>query len=171
LVAQHGKPTREEVAEALSELSNASQNILRTAEPLQPRLPVVIYDQLRVERVQLKGDRGWADVRIDSRASLGGGSTASRSRMPSTATRSPIAKMDRKKRQEKVRWELRRTASGWTALTPLERAYVPRDAAVRILAGQLARLAGKDSGGPQPPAILRQEAQLAAILDDLLKEK
>jgi len=123
---------------------------------------VVIFDQLRVERVQIKGDRGWADVRIDSRASLGGESTASRPRM---------AKMDRKKRQEKRRWELRRTAAGWTALTPLECAYVPRDAAVRILAEQLARLAGKDSDGPQVPATLRQEAQLAAALNDLLKEK
>jgi len=162
VVAQHGKPTREEVAEALSELSNASQNILRTADPLQPRLPVVIFDHLRVERVQLKGDRGWADVRIESRASLGGGSTAARS---------PIPKMDRKRRQEKRRWELRRTASGWTAFTPLERVYVPRDAAVRVLAGQLARLAAKDSGGSQAPATLRQEAQLASILNDLLQEK
>jgi len=162
LVAQHGKPTREEVAEALSELSNASQNILRTADPLQPRLPVVIFDQLRVERVQIKGDRGWADVRIETRASLGGGLTASRPRM---------AKMDRKKRQEKSRWELRRTASGWKAFTPLDRAYVPRDAAVRIFAEQLARLAGKDTGSPQAPATLLQEAQLASILNDLLKEK
>jgi hypothetical protein len=171
LVAQHGKPTREEVAEALSELSNASQNILRTADPLQPPIPVVIFDQLRVERVQIKGDRGWADVRIETRASLGGESVASRSHTPSTVSRSQTPKMDRKNRQEKRRWELRRTASGWTAFTPLERAYVPRDAAVRVLAGQLARLAAKDSGGPQAPATIRQEAQLASILDDLLKEK
>ena len=33
-----------------------------------------------------------------------------------------------------------------------------------------ARLAAKDSRGPQAPATLRQEAQLAAALDDLLKE-
>jgi hypothetical protein len=172
LVTQHGKPTRKEVAEALSELSNASQDILRMAgDPLQPRLPVVIFDQLRVERVQIKGDRGWADVRIESRASLGGGLTASRLPIPLTASRSPVSKMDRKKRQEKRRWELRRTASGWTVFTPLECAYVPRDAAVRIFAEQLARLAGKDSGGPQAPATLRQEAQLASILNDLLKEK
>ncbi|MBZ5702733.1 MAG: C40 family peptidase [Acidobacteriia bacterium] len=162
LVTRHGKPTREEVAEALSELSNASQNILRTGDPLQPRLPVVIFDRLRVERVQFKGERGWAEVRIESRAALGGGTTAARSE---------TAKMDRKNRQEKRRWELRRTASGWTALTPLERAYVPRDAAVRILAEQLARLAAKDSSGPPAPATLRQEAQLASVLNDLLREK
>ena len=120
---------------------------------MQPRLPVVIFDQIRVERVQIKGERGWAEVRIESRAALGGG------------------KMDRKRHHEKRRWELRHTATGWTAFTPLERVYMPRDAAVRILAEQLARLAAKENGSAPAPATLRQEAQLAAILNDLLKEK
>jgi NlpC/P60 family protein len=147
------QPTRDEVAEGISELSNAAGNILRTDDPLQLRMPVVIFDQLSVERVEIKRDHGWAHLQIDSRASIAG------------------QEIDLKKRIEKVRWELRRTESGWEAVTPLDRTYVPRDVAVRILAAQLAQLTQSDGAAGHADAILRQEAQLASLLNALLENK
>jgi hypothetical protein len=155
LIATAGEqPTRDEVAQAISELSNAAGDLLHD-DPLKPRLPVVIFDQINVERVQTKGDRGWAHVRIDSEVSL-----------PEQRER-----VDLKRHHEEVRWELRRTESGWAAIRPTDRAYVPRDVAVRIFAQQLARLANNnDRGTTESAAIAREEAQLASLLDDLLKQ-
>ena len=151
MVSRGNKPSTQEVGEAITELSNSSRAALRPEDLLQPRLPVVVFDQLRVEKIHLKGDRGWADVKVTSRASLSG------------------EKRETKRREEKHRWELRREASGWSALAPLDRVYVPRDAAVRVLAGQLSKLAASEKDSAQSAALLRQEAQLAGFLNDLLK--
>jgi hypothetical protein len=151
LVSRGKKPSAQQVGEAITEMSNSARAALRPEDLLQPRLPVVVFDQLRVENVHVKGDRGWADVQVTSRASLSG------------------EKREAKRRQEKHRWELRRGSSGWSALAPLDRIYVPRDAAVRVLAGQLSKLAAGEKDSPQSAALLRQEAQLAGFLNDLLK--
>jgi len=151
LISRGKKPSTQEVGEAITELSNSARAALRPEDLLQPRLPVVVFDQLHVEKIHLKGDRGWADVKVTSRASLTG------------------EKRETKRRQEKHRWELRREASGWSALAPLDRVYVPRDAAVRVLAGHLSKLAASEKDSRESAALLRQEAQLAGFLNDLLK--
>lgn len=152
LLVSHGKkPSAGQVTEAITELSNSTRAGLRPEDLLQPRLPVIVFDQLRVESVHVKGNRGWADVKVASRASLSGG------------------KREAKRRQEKHRWELQRSASGWMALAPLDRLYVPRDAAVRVLAGHLSRLAASEKDSRETASLLRQEAQLAGFLNDLLK--
>jgi hypothetical protein len=153
VVNHRGKPTREEVTEAIHELSDATGNILRTDDPVRPRRPVVIFDQLQVERVEIKREHGWAHIRIDSSVSIDGG------------------RINQKRQRKKLRWELRRTASGWVAFAPLEHAYVPRDVAVRILAGQLAQLANSHTAGSQGAAVVHQEAQLASLLSALLPNK
>jgi len=48
-----------------------------------------------------------AHLQMDSRATIAGGET------------------NYKQRHEKVRWELRKTASGWEAVAPADRTYVP----------------------------------------------
>jgi NlpC/P60 family len=146
-------PTSSQVAEGISELSNASGNVLRADDPTKLALPVVIFERLHVERLEIKRDHGWARLQIDSRATIAGGET------------------DYKRRREKVRWELRRTESGWEAITPADRAYVPNDVAVRNLAAQLARLTERDSAAADQETILRQESQLANLLSALLKNK
>lgn len=146
-------PTREEIAEAISELSNTAGNVLRADDPLKPGLPVVIVDHLEIERVDIRRDHGWAYVRIDSRVSIA------------------AERADLKQRHEKARWELRRTESGWVALMPVERAYVPRDVAVRILAAQLAQLTQGDGTSNHEDRAVRHEAQLASLLDNLLNSK
>jgi hypothetical protein len=146
-------PTPDEVAEGISELSNAAGGVLRTDDLVKLRAPVIVFDQLSVERVEIKRDHGWAHLEIDSRVSIAGQDT------------------DLRKRVEKIRWELRRTPSGWEAVTPLDRTYVPRDVAVRTLAAQLALLTQNDATAVNVDATLRQEAQLASLLNALLEKK
>jgi len=153
IAAGNKPPTSSQVAEGISELSNASGSVLRADDPSKLALPVVIFERLHVERLEIKRDHGWARLQIDSRATIAGRET------------------DYKRRREKVRWELRRTKSGWEAITPADRAYVPNDVAVRNLAAQLARLTEKESAAADQETVLRQESQLANLLSALLKNK
>ena len=153
VVADGSKPpTREEVAEGISELSDAAGSALRMDGPLKEQFPVVIIEQFSVKHVDTKRDRGWARLEIDSRVLISGG-------------RSQL-----KARREEVRWELRRTDSGWEAVAPADRTYVAHDVAVRNLAAQLARLTESDPIAGRKDQILRLESQLANALDALLRK-
>jgi len=147
------QPTRDEIAEAISELSNSAGIILRRDDPEKLQLPLVIFERFEVEKVEMKRDRGWAHLLITTRVLLAGGG------------------VDSKRRSEKVRWSLRRTKSGWAAVAPTDRTYVPQDAAVRNLAAQLARLSESDGAAAHQETVLRQESQLANLLSGLLEEK
>ena len=114
---------------------------------------MVIFERLHVQGLEFKRDHGWARLQIDSRATIASGQT------------------DYKRRREKVRWELHRTKSGWEAITPADRTYVPNDVAVRNLAAQLVRLTERDSAAADQERVLRQESQLANLLSALLKNK
>jgi hypothetical protein len=122
-------------------------------DPSKLILPVVIFEQFHVERLEIKRDHGWAHLQIDSRATITGGET------------------NYKRRHEKVRWELLRTESGWKAITPADRTYVPSDVAVRNLAAQLARLTEGDGPAVNRETVLMQEAELANLLSGLLEKK
>jgi hypothetical protein len=151
IVAGAGKrPTREEVAAGISELSDAAGNSLRKDDPFIARSPLVIVEQFSVVRVETKRDHGWARLQVDSRVSINGGTIA------------------RKPRRENVRWELRRVPAGWEIVAPQDRTYVPHDVAVKDLAAQLARLT--QSGGPTSSraGVAQQESHLANLLSALL---
>jgi hypothetical protein len=147
------QPTRGEIADAISELGNASGRILDSDDPMKLSLPLVIYERFEVEKVEIKRDHGWAHLKVATRVLLAGG----------------VA--DSKRRNEKVRWGLRRTKSGWEAIAPTDRTYVPQDAAVRNLAAQLARLTESDGAVAHQETVLRQESQLANLLSGLLDKK
>jgi len=151
IVAGNKQPTSSQVAEGISELSNACGTILRTDDPSKLAMPVVIFDRLDVERLDVKKDHGWARVQIDARATIAGGET------------------DYKRRRVKVRWELRKTDSGWEAIAPPDRTYVPNDVAVRNLAARLAVLTEKDGAEAHQESVLRQESKLANLLSALLE--
>jgi hypothetical protein len=154
IVAPKSKPpTRDEVAEGISELSNAVGSVLRSEDPLKTQVPVVIVEEFNVERVELKRGHGWAGLQIDSNVFIGGGT----------------AHVQRQR--EKVRWELRRTESGWEAIAPADRKYVPHDVAVKNLAAQLARLTESDGAAAHQDTVLRQESRLADLLSMLLESK
>ncbi|PYT54094.1 MAG: hypothetical protein DMG43_07430 [Acidobacteria bacterium] len=150
IAAGNKQPTRDEVAEGISELSNAAGNVLRANDPSKLQMPVVIFERLSVERLEIKRNHGWARLQLETRVSLAGGGT------------------DTRRRHEKVRWELRRTESGWEAVRPSNRTYVPRDVAVKNLAGQLARLTASEGAAAHQEIVLRQESQLANLLSILL---
>lgn len=146
-------PTRDEVARGISELSDASAGILRNNEPAKIQPPVMIVEQLRLKRLDIKGDHGWAHVEIDSKVSIEAGA------------------VQVKRRHTKALWELRRTDSGWEALSAKDRTYVPQDVALKHLAAQLAQITQSDRGALTDPAILQQESQLVQLLNGLLVTK
>ena len=150
--AEQRKPTADEVADAISELSNATANALRTDDFLRLQEDVVIFDELRVERVEVKRDKGWAHLQIDSHVRIAGDGA------------------DFKQRHEKARWELRRGANGWTAIAPTGPRYVPRDAAVRILAAQLAQMTQSEDAARHEETIIGREARIVNLLSALLEK-
>lgn len=146
-------PTREEIVEGISELSDAMGSVLRTEDPVKRQLPLVIVEQFKVERVETKHQHGWVRLEVESKILIGGGSVRA------------------KHQREKVRWELRRTESGWEAVAPADRNYVPHDVAVKNLAAQLAHLTESDGAAAHEETVLRQESSLANLLSLLLDNK
>jgi len=92
--------------------------------------------------VELKRDKGWAQIRVDYRVAL------------------HQQQVESRHRNEKHRWELRRTDEGWVALIPQDRVYVPAAAATRIISERLYTLSKKNSGSTRI-----QQASLAHLLD------
>jgi hypothetical protein len=151
VAASRDRPTEAEIAEAVSELNNGTGNILREEDLSRLDRKVIVYDNLSIDRIEFKGNRGSAQARIKSRATLLGKS------------------IERKPRYEKFRWELRRVNGGWEVLVPKDRVYVPRDVAVRMLAARLASLA-QDSGVSGSDSSLPQQAQIVHALSALFEE-
>jgi hypothetical protein len=154
IVAEGSKPpTRDEIAEGISELSDTAGNMLQSVDFFKLRSPVVIVERFSVAHVEIKRDHGWAHLEIDSRVSV----------VDET--------IQRKELREKVRWELRRVASGWEMVNPPDRLYVPHDSAVRNLATQLARLTQSERAATHQGEVLRQESQIVQLLSALLERK
>lgn len=151
VAASRDRPTEAEIAEAVSELNNGTGNILREEDLSRLDRKVIVYDNLSIDRIEFKGNRGSAQARIKSRATLRGES------------------IERKPRYEKFRWELRRVNGGWEVLVPKDRVYVPRDVAVRMLAARLASLA-QDAGVSGSDSSLPQQAQIVHALSALFEE-
>ena len=151
IVAAGAKPpTREEVAEGISELTDATGNLLRKDDPFKTHSPVVIVEQFSVLRIEIKRDHGWARLQVQSRVSIDGGT------------------IQRRPRRENVRWELRRVPAGWEVVTPQDRTYVPHDVAVKDLAAQLAQLTQSEAAAPSRPTVVQQESHIANLLSALL---
>jgi hypothetical protein len=153
IIARLAKPTQAEVAEAISELTSASGNLLRKGDLAKYAGELSIFDQFRVDRVEVKKDRGWAMVRVESRLTLKG------------------PKIQFQHRTANVKWELRRDEKGWLAEPPSDCNYVPRDVAVQVLAAQLATLTQSALPSSQTADTVQQEAHLAHILDALYQSK
>jgi hypothetical protein len=145
VVAAASRPTDKEVGEAISEFNSAAGNLLRGWPSADPKRILLVYDQLRVERIELKGDRGWASAEVKERLSIGDKG------------------FEGKRRSERLRWELRRTRQGWQLLAPANRAFVPRDVAVRVLAGQLAFLTQNEAADDLDRSVHQQSVIVSAL--------
>ena len=146
-------PTRDEIAQSISDWGDSFGNASRDDDPFKSALPVVIVEQFSVEKVETKHNRGSARLTVDSRVSIAHGVVQT------------------KRRHEKIRWELRRTDTGWEATPPADRIYLSQDAAVKNFTAQLAQLAASDGAAQHNEAVLRQELQLAGLLNLLLQKK
>lgn len=136
------KPVAKDVAQAITDLGNESAAVLKSGDFTTLSQPVVIFDQLQVEKLELKRDKGWAQIRVDYRVELN------------------QQQVESHHRSDKQRWELRRTEDGWVALIPQDRVYVPAAAATRIISERLYTLSRKTSGNTRV-----QQASLARLLD------
>jgi hypothetical protein len=145
------KPTAEQVQEAISKTYQSISQDLNANSLLHSKSPVVIFTQLRVERLEFKGKRGWADVGIDTEATLTSGA------------------LDKAARRDEQRWDLQRAKSRWTITAPTQNIYVPRAFAVRIFAQQLAQLTDQGVTDVTVSAA-SEESHLASLLNTLLNK-
>jgi hypothetical protein len=147
--ASHDKPTVEQVHQAILKWQQSQLNGLSAETLLRSRSTIVIFDQLRVEKLQLKGKHGVAYVTVDSGARLSGGL------------------LDKSILHDEQHWEMQHAKSGWTLVQPTQNIYVPRTLAVRIFAQQLARLSDTNDSEVAASTV-SQQSHLASLLNTLL---
>jgi hypothetical protein len=108
------------------------------------------FDRLDVQKLQLKGNKGSAQLRVYGAVALA--STGGHS----------------KEHTDLQRLELHHANGGWEVVLPSNAIYLPRSTVVRILAHQLAAL----TDNSQPPQSGNdQQVQLARWLNVLLETR
>lgn len=123
LIKTGGKqPKAADVASALEAANLEAGEMLRAANLEKLERPIVVYRQLHVSGVELKGKRGTAQIQVET-----------------------VAKLDPERREpqpgcEDRQLELQHTKKGWVIASADQNVYVPRDGAMRILAARLAAL-------------------------------
>jgi hypothetical protein len=111
------RPGAGEITEALSQAFSDTAEALRGKDILVLPQPLIVFDQLEVEGVRIERRQGWAAVRIRRPLLVVGG------------------QVKHGKQPERQRWLLRhRDQNGWEVVLPQGDIYLPRDAAVRVLA-------------------------------------
>jgi hypothetical protein len=153
VVAAASRPTNEEIGNTILEYNTSAGNLLQNWPAANLGRIVMVYDQLRVARVDLKRDRGWVSAQAEGRFSIGGKG------------------FEGKHRIEKLRCELRRTPQGWQLQMPANRIYVPRDAAIRALATQLASLTQHEVDSEDSSSSLNQQKMIVRALSSLFDSK
>jgi hypothetical protein len=143
------RPKPEQVSDALSQQFRETGDRLQTQDVFKLRPALVACDRVQVQKVHVKGNAGWVEVRVLNTLVLSG------------------AKPAAKKRGPVQRWNLQRAAEGWELGLPQDTIYVPREAAARILAHQLADLTDSASANDQDRD---QKIQLARWLSLLLDD-
>lgn len=141
-------PDRDQVRAALEPQFRAAGQALQSSNVLAVYPALVAFDRLDVQKVQLSGDQGWAQVVIHGAVLVAG------------ADKRP------RKKTEVQRWSLHRLNNdAWELVLPSDTTYIPREAAVHLLAQQLAALTDEASDSQ---AQSNQKVQLAHWLNVLL---
>ena len=144
------RPKPAEISAALGKNFSETGEALQGENLLKLSRRVVVFDRLRVERVRLKREQGWADVVINGAFSL------------------PRQNANSKKHTERQRWLLRRRSHDtWELALPPKVIYVSNGFAVRMLVHQLAALTEDASG---PPDSIDAKIDLAHLLNALLQK-
>jgi NlpC/P60 family protein len=116
-------PSPDEVVAAFVEMNQDSGESLRTRSLNSLGKPIIVYREVRVSAIHVKGKRGTALVRIES---LGA--------PPNTQTGSQL-------RWKEQSLEFEKTKRGWVMSPIQEAAYVKREVALQVLSARLAELA------------------------------
>jgi hypothetical protein len=142
-------PAAADVAAAFAEMNHAGGEILRGDNLEKLGRPLIVYRDLQVTGMKIKGVHGTARVQIDCIALLTEG------------------RMEPQRDGEQFGLELQRTKKGWIMTAPNENVYVLRDEALRILAARLALLTqdGNASAGKE-----REQTQIIRFLNLLVAE-
>ena len=144
------RPKPADVRAALEKNFSETREALQGENLLKLSRRVVVFDQVKVERVRLKREQGWVDVVINGAFSL------------------PRQNANSKKHTERQRWLLsRRSHDTWELALPPQVIYVSNGVAVRMLVHQLAALTEDASG---PPDSTDAKIELAHLLSALLQK-
>ncbi len=148
IAVNSARPQADQVKTALDQQFRASGDKVQSRNILALYPALIAFDRLDVQKVQLKGNDGFAQVAIRGAVVVAG------------ADKRP------RKKVEVQRWKLLRTGTDtWEVVLPAETTYIPREAAVHILAQQLAALTDSASDSA---AQANQKVQLAHWLNVLL---
>jgi hypothetical protein len=140
-------PSPEEVVAAFVEMNQDFGESLRTGSLNSPGKSIVVYRELRVLALQIKGKRGTALVRIESLAAPADTQTGSQLRW----------------REESLEFE--KTKRGWVMSPLKDAAYVNREVALRVLSVRLADLAKNTDATPEQE---REQTQIIRFLNLLV---
>lgn len=141
-------PQASEVTSALHAANLEAGEILRAGNLKQLERPVVVYRQLQVSGVELKGKRGVAQIQVETVAALSD------------------ERMESQLGWEDHQLELQRTKKGWVMMQGNEIAYVPRDEAMRILAARLTALTQSTERGTAKD---REQAEIVRFMNLLVE--
>jgi NlpC/P60 family protein len=156
----------DQISNALREQFQAFADTLETRDLLALQPAVMSFDRLDVQKLQLKGNKGSAQLRLYGAVAL-----AQEGRGSQDARHS-------KERSDMLRLELHHANGGWEVVLPANAIYLPRQTVVRILAHQLAALTDDsqpddsqpdDSKSPQSRD--GHQVQLARWLNVLLEPR
>jgi len=140
-------PSPEEVAAAFVEMNRDFGESLRTGSLNRPGKSTVVYRELRVQAVQIRGKRGTALARIESLAAPA-----------DTQTGSQLCW-----REESLEFE--KAKRGWVMSPLKDTVYVDREVALRVLSVRLADLAKNTDATPEQE---REQTQIIRFLNLLV---
>jgi len=142
-------PVPDEVAAAFAEMNQNSGKLLRTHGLSRAAGPVIVYREVRVSAVQIKGKRGTAVVSVES---LG---------------ISPGIETGAQPHWRDLSLEFEKTKSGWL-MSPLpQAAYVSREVALQALSARLAELAQNVEATVEQE---REQKQIIRFLNTLVPD-
>lgn len=133
-------PVADEISAAFADWAEESGDLLRAQNLRNTERSVIVYRQMQVAGVQVKGKRGTARVRIESIAAL------------------PAPQANPPPRWKELPLDLQKTKNGWIMAAPGEALYVPRETALQVLSARLAALTQQTGAG------LEQEREQREII-------
>jgi NlpC/P60 family len=142
------KPSAEEIAAAFVDMNQDSGETLRVRLLNGFGRPVVVYREVRVSAMKIKGKRGTALLRIESLADS-----------KDVQTGAPL-------RWKEQPLEFEKTKRGWVMNPIQDVAYVKREIAVRVLSTRLAELAENTDTIPKE----REQQKIMRLLNLLVSD-